>query len=406
MSIDDELTPAESDRLRGLLVRAAESVDVDQPDAAALPAAGRSRRRPTTQWLVAAVVVVLAGVGAWWLAAGPGTETIDVGPADPSGIEEPLLPAGGGLVRLPADTDEWVPVSHIPPGPASLFFAGHPVVFADDPEEPTQWVAVLPGDVGGTSTMDSGPLEYVWGEGSPGEPVFVMLTPSTERPSDLRWITIDTTSADQPGIGISLTYLGVTDDAALEFARRLAALVVDAMPPWESMDRSTPESRAAFDISRAAVYESALSAVQPPLGLDPVGSVTGEPPERALQFVLNLEHRPTGSEASVTVAQLALPPAITDIVWSVAEETLVLTRDDDPSLDAFPMARRRTEDGLRLTVNASPAPHNARPERQAQFTDQQLHDLLASLRPAELAEVAALSEATMDPFDPAWLDED
>lgn len=138
-----DLTGPEADRLRALLHRAADSVDVTNPDHVELqPAPARRRSGP---WLAAAAAVLLvAAIGAtFWLTGDDGGRRIDTGPADPSVTVAPRVLEESGLWRLPEDLDGYRVVGAQDGGSfdtSSVDTAG--VLAVDEPDAPARWLLV------------------------------------------------------------------------------------------------------------------------------------------------------------------------------------------------------------------------------------------------------------------------
>jgi hypothetical protein len=138
---DTELTEPEADRLRQLLHRAADSLDVTVPDHVELQP---TRTRPGPgRWLAAAAVLVVAAVGAAWWLSGDGEDRIDTGPAEPPVTVAPRVLEESGIWRLPEDLDGYRVVGAQDAGLASVSSADQPGVLAiDDPEDPQRWLMV------------------------------------------------------------------------------------------------------------------------------------------------------------------------------------------------------------------------------------------------------------------------
>lgn len=135
-----ELTGPEADRLRALLHRAADSLDVTTPDHLEI----EPRRRPNPgRWLAAAAVLVIAAVGAAWWLSGDDGQRIDTGPAEPSVTVAPRVNQESGIWRLPEDLDGYRVVAAQYGGGVTTSFFYDPGVFAvDDPEDPQRWLLI------------------------------------------------------------------------------------------------------------------------------------------------------------------------------------------------------------------------------------------------------------------------
>lgn len=138
---DTELTDTEAARLRELLHRAADSLDVTTPDHVELQP---TRTRPGPgRWLAAAAVLVVAAVGAAWWLSGDGEDRIDTGPAEPPVTVAPRVLEESGIWRLPEDLDGYRLVGAQDGGSFDTSSADTPGVLAvDDPDDPRRWLLV------------------------------------------------------------------------------------------------------------------------------------------------------------------------------------------------------------------------------------------------------------------------
>ena len=128
-----ELTGPEADRLRALLHRAADSLDVTTPDHLEIEPA---RRRPNPgRWLgAAAAVLVVAAIGAAWWLSGDDGQRIDTGPAEPPVTVAPQVLEESGIWRLPEGLDGYRIVGARADDASSVYNADRPgVVEVDDP---------------------------------------------------------------------------------------------------------------------------------------------------------------------------------------------------------------------------------------------------------------------------------
>lgn len=132
-----ELTHPEADRLRALLHRAADSLDVTTPEHAELVPT-RGRRTPGRWLAVAAAVLLIAAVGATVMLLGDdGDQRIDTGPADPSVTIAPRVLEQSGIWRLPEELDGYRLLSATPASSVrSVMLA------VDDEATPTRWLSV------------------------------------------------------------------------------------------------------------------------------------------------------------------------------------------------------------------------------------------------------------------------
>lgn len=138
---DTELTEPEADRLRQLLHRAADSLDVTVPDHVELQP---TRTRPGPgRLLAAAAVLLVAALGAAWWISGDGEDRIDTGPAEPPVTVAPRVLEESGIWRLPEGLDGYRVVGAQDGGSVATSSVDNPGVLAvDDPDEPTRWLLV------------------------------------------------------------------------------------------------------------------------------------------------------------------------------------------------------------------------------------------------------------------------
>lgn len=141
---DLELTEHESDRLRELLHRRADHIQVSTPQFDVVSPTHEAPRRGNGRWFAAAaVVLVLAAVGgAWWLSS-DGTDRIDSVPAEPTVTVAPQVLEEAGIWRLPEGLDGYQVVGAQDGGSNDASSATTPGVLAvDDPEDPQRWLMV------------------------------------------------------------------------------------------------------------------------------------------------------------------------------------------------------------------------------------------------------------------------
>lgn len=140
---DLELTDHESDRLRELLHRRADRIQVTTPQFDVVSPTHDALRRGNGRWFAAAAaaVVVLAAVGgAWWLSS-DGTDRIDSVPAEPTVTVAPQVLEEAGIWRLPEGLDGYQVVGAQDGGSNDVSAATTPGVLAvDDPEDPQRWL--------------------------------------------------------------------------------------------------------------------------------------------------------------------------------------------------------------------------------------------------------------------------
>lgn len=135
---DIELTEHESDRLRELLHRRADRIQVATPQFDVVSPTHGPHRRGNGRWFAAAaVVLVLAAVGcAWWLSS-DGTDRIDTVPAEPTVTVAPQVLEREGIWRLPEGLDDYRIAGAQDRGSSdSSSLDAHGVISVDDAEDP------------------------------------------------------------------------------------------------------------------------------------------------------------------------------------------------------------------------------------------------------------------------------
>jgi len=186
---DTDPTGPEEERLRGLLHRAAASLEVTAPEQltiepAPTPARVRGRGRTSGRWLVAAAMLAVAAVGgAWWLSAGD-EDRLDTGPAEPPVTVAPEVLEQAGIGRLPEGLDGYRVVAAMDGGSYDTSSSDHPGVLAvDDPDDPQRWLMVEAYDQWGVDPPGSRPIpisEEVTAVLIPaGQSIWFQMTPTT-----------------------------------------------------------------------------------------------------------------------------------------------------------------------------------------------------------------------------------
>lgn len=200
---DTELTDAEADRLRQLLHRAADSLDVTTPDHVELQP---TRTRPGPgRWLAAAAVLVVAAVGAAWWLSGDDAERIDTGPAEPTVTVAPQVLEQTGVWRLPEALDGYRVIGAQDSGFAVSSSVDNPGVLAvDDPDEPTRWLLVQAYDELGEPPPDARRVGL-------SDEVTAALVPT----SGSTWFRITPTGEESGELVISGSALGGEDPLPL-----------------------------------------------------------------------------------------------------------------------------------------------------------------------------------------------
>lgn len=145
---EPELSTDESDRLRGLLDRAAASVQVPDRDVpAGTSRRARSSYRRGAAWSAAAAVVLLGGIGVWLAVGGPDGPEIDAGPATeteqgPPVTISPTVLDETGVWRLPEGLDGFQLAAVNETGFSSGWSSAPGVLAVDSPDDPQRWVLV------------------------------------------------------------------------------------------------------------------------------------------------------------------------------------------------------------------------------------------------------------------------
>ncbi|MFN7150627.1 MAG: hypothetical protein ACK4V6_14275 [Microthrixaceae bacterium] len=140
---DLELTEHESDRLRELLHRRADRIQVTTPQFDVVSPSDETPRRTNGRWFAAAaVVLVLAAVGgAWWLSSDDGADRIDSVPAEPTVTVAPQVLEQDGIWRLPEGLDGYQVVGAQDGGSFDSSMDGTPGMLAvDDLADPQRWL--------------------------------------------------------------------------------------------------------------------------------------------------------------------------------------------------------------------------------------------------------------------------
>jgi hypothetical protein len=141
---DTELTDTEAARLRQLLHRAADSLEVTTPDQLDHPEL-QPGRRPSGpgRWLAAAAVLVIAALGAAWWMSGDDADRIDTGPAEPTVTVAPQVLEQTGVWRLPEGLAGYRVVGAQDSGFATSSSVDNPGVMAvEETDDPRRWLLV------------------------------------------------------------------------------------------------------------------------------------------------------------------------------------------------------------------------------------------------------------------------
>ncbi|MFN7150880.1 MAG: hypothetical protein ACK4V6_15555 [Microthrixaceae bacterium] len=222
---DDELIDAGSPRLSDLLRRAADGLDVDP--ARELPVELTPPRHSRRPWLLAAaVLLIVAGIGAAWLLTNSDDgQRIDTGPADEiDGELDPQVFDQVGRWRLPS-TESGLQVTA---AFESQSRPGHQLL-VDDRENPTRWVALIPNSWGGSwGVADSGP--FTVDLESPAQQVDA--PPGSQLDAD--WVQVQGTSRNggsSARLSLTVASNGVPVEDLLELADEVAQLALEAPNP-------------------------------------------------------------------------------------------------------------------------------------------------------------------------------
>jgi hypothetical protein len=300
---DDELIDAGSPRLADLLHRAADGLALDS--ARELPIELTPPRHTRRPWLLAAaVMLIVAGIGAaWLLTSGDDGQRIDTGPAEPPTVTvSPAVVRDTGIWRLPDPTADVVVIGAQENG-------GQPAaqLAVDDTDAPTRWVLVgdygVQGEASGSRTVDA------------ADGMVIVLSTHEGASRSSRFGMRDGESSEY----VSGLYAGVDDDDVVQ-------MLTGAFPDRETL--FDPELRAA-----------ALAGLVAPDGLTPTwdpsvimrASDMGSADSVQLSLRTDAE---TGDdiEVAVSITQMGLTPAVTALLIRLQSEQmqLVLPGSDAP----------------------------------------------------------------------------
>jgi len=363
---DTELSPAEDARLRQLLQRAAEGVEVVTPAALAdATVAPSNRRRGPWVLAVAAVLALIAG-GAWFATAGDDGVRIDTGPA--TADDQSFELEGEGIWRLPTRLPEGWELRDVITVPTGFDLQ----LAVDDPTEPTRWLGMTPtgldSDVLGGETLLSGEL--------PGGATYRIVSPLGASGTGSVW-------AQLTGPGNS-GYLAV------------AARGVD---PQEIVDFFGQVYAEIGNLTDVTAVNSLLA--DPPL---PVGLVPAWNPEH-VGFTMLREARSVGLALYFTTPLQADSPALSMVHTGLAPAVAALQRTLTAELSGTDPGRVRPELGSGIVTTDAPSPEQVvvftadgtqisagptivSPDASG-VTDEQLLDLIRSLRSMSRAELDA-----------------
>ena len=295
---DDELIDAGSPRLSDLLHRAADGLHVDP--ARELPIELTPPRHTRRPWLLAAaVLLVVAGIGAaWLLTSGDDSQRIDTGPAEPAPTPpvtiSPAVVNEIGIWRLPDAGDATTVIGAQENG-------GRPSaqLAVDDTEAPTRWVLVgdygVPGEASGSRTVDA------------ADGMVIVLSTHEGASRSSRFGMRDGQSSEY----VSGLYAGVDDDDVVQ-------MLTGAFPDRETL--VDPELRAA-----------ALAGLVAPDGLIPtwdsgvVMRASDSSSADSVQLSL-LTDVDAGEdfEVAVSITQMGLTPAVTALLIRLQSEQMQL----------------------------------------------------------------------------------
>jgi hypothetical protein len=372
-----ELTGPEAERLRALLHRAADSLDVTTPDHLEIEPA---RRRPNPgRWLgAAAAVLVIAAIGAAWWLSGDDGQRIDTGPAEPSVTVAPRVLEEAGVWRLPEGLDGYRIVGARADDASSVYHADRPgVVEVDDPDEPTRWLSVSAYDELGSVPPDSAevPLsDEVTAELVPtGGSTWFRLMPNGEPLSELI-VSGSALGFDEAELtGLLTEHLGTREalQAAADGTEPMVALLDDAglggeRLVWEGGDDPGPGSRSRsseltlVDDDGAEVLVTMVGGDAAPwfyiLRFQMIAELTSITlPERSATFTRSVTRR-------------------SDLGRNVLESTI--TAD---GLDTIRSLAAVTDDGVTLGVTPS-YPEAGAPDTLPSLTEEQQLRIINSLR--------------------------
>ncbi len=268
---DTEPTDREADRLRELLHRAAEGLDVTTPTLDTALQQHRPRRRGSGRWLAAASVLVVAAVGAllWWDSPEERVETV---PASPEVTVAPQVLEQSEIWRLPEDLDGYRVVSAMTSSSVRAL-----LIAVDDVDEPTRWLSLA--DHGVEIPLDGSTRVIELASG-----LELLLRPVEGEEGVTRFgLRVGSSSAYVTG-----TFHGVEEEVV-----DLLAATFDDVEAFEDFERRT----------------EALGRLRPPGGLTPIwdpGDASYDP--RGVTVLTLVDD--DGPEVAVTLERTELPPAV------------------------------------------------------------------------------------------------
>jgi hypothetical protein len=346
---DTELTDVEVARLQDLLQRAADALPVTTPDIDSFDLQPAPHGSGRGRWMfaaAAALVVLVAAVGAVWLLSGDDAERIDTGPAEPPVTVAPEVLEQTGVWRLPEGLDDYRVVGAQDGGLSSVSSADRPGVLAvDDPDEPQRWLLVQAYDELGELPPETRVVPL-------SEQVEVALMPTTRS----TWFRVTPTGVGTGSSGelvVSGTARGLDEAELLALlAQRFGTL--DAV---SAAGDSTASMEAMLD--DAGVGEERLVWKG---GVDDPG-----PGGRDRSMELTLVDG-TGPEVVVVMAAGTSPPWAQVVRLQMVVELMSLPNPSDPSLVERSI-RARPELGRSVIESAYVVPGEAPVRSLAVLTD-------------------------------------
>ena len=294
--------PTDEDRLRALLHRAVDGLDVEAPDAvpSTIERLVPARRPSRTPWMVAAAVLLIAALGVGWWTLGD-DDTVRSGPADGETIEGlRTVLEQSGVWRLPASASglRVTRAVHARVGMTDAFVA------TDDAADPNELLMLAPVGFLSNAPGVTPPQPFVGGS--------TVSTLTVEGPGASTWIEV----AAPGGAGyLTAAFVGV-DRAAVEQVLRT---MVDGF------------GEAPVSLTNMNRFAELLDAVELPEGLEPLwsddditelldpgpgdGTSQGDAAGDARSLALFLDDGDVGEGLGISLIETDLPGPVAR-VWS------------------------------------------------------------------------------------------
>ncbi len=247
--MNDPEPTRDTDELRAAMRRAAAGVEVPPtPSMPSLPTRPSTTRR-FAPLLVAAAVVLIAGLGAWAILGDDGSRRVESGPARPDDTDgphvtiDPTVLEQTGVWRLPEGLDDVTLVAAQSTGFSTGFEGSAPGRLAvDDPDDPQRWMMVQAYNEFGVAPRASRPFtvsDEVEG-----------FTVSSGMGSMI-WFQIEPTSVDAV---VSGTVSGIDEQQLTDALTEIFAAPGNSMP-GEGFDSSIEQLTEQLGLTDSEIYD-------------------------------------------------------------------------------------------------------------------------------------------------------